>query len=81
MIHLQHIHTKSKADIEETSLETGNIVMSGEMLQCVHCQHNWIVCRGSGRHRGWCMKCGGPTCGSKACETCIPLDIALGYDT
>jgi len=50
-----------------------------DTLQCVHCQAHWVVVKGSGRRRGWCMKCGGPTCGAHACEVggCVPKEAAL----
>lgn len=46
-----------------------------DTLRCVHCQHVWIVHPGSGNQRGYCMNCGGPTCGAKACvEGCAPFE-------
>lgn len=49
-----------------------------DTLQCVHCGMHWIVQLGSGRKRGWCWKCGGPSCGKKRCETrCIPAELEL----
>ncbi len=44
----------------------------GETLSCVHCGRVWAVIPGSGRRRGFCLRCGGPTCGQARCETCIP---------
>lgn len=59
----------------------GNIVVAGpdgtiegDTLQCVHCGVHWVVRPGSGRRRGFCTKCGGPTCGRQGCEFCIPLE-------
>ena len=78
MIHLQHTHTKVSGDIIIT--DENNNVHQMESLKCVHCQHTWIIKPGSGRKRGWCLKCMGPTCGSQECMTCVPLEIALGYD-
>ncbi len=40
-----------------------------ETLMCMHCQYHWQIQPGSGIRRGWCMNCGGPTCGKKRCET------------
>lgn len=45
-----------------------------DTLQCVHCEKHWTVIPGSGRKRGWCLKCGGPHCGAMACWTCRPAD-------
>ena len=41
--------------------------------QCVHCGRHWIPEPGSGKKRGWCMRCNGPVCGP-ACERCIPQE-------
>lgn len=50
----------------------------GETLMCVHCQMHWVVEPGSGRRRGWCWKCNGPTCGKYNCEMgCMPFEKAL----
>ena len=47
----------------------------GETLQCVHCQAHWRIEPGSGRKRGWCFNCGGPTCGARDCvEKCEPWE-------
>ena len=47
----------------------------GETLQCVHCGMHWRVQPGSGRQRGYCMNCDGPTCGKKVCMTkCVPAE-------
>lgn len=58
----------------------GNIQFFGEggfreadTLQCVHCQAHWVVQPGSGRQRGFCMRCMGPTCGA-SCDACVPFE-------
>ena len=49
--------------------------MEGETLQCVHCQMHWVVEVGSGKLRGFCRNCMGPTCGKQLCmEHCIPAE-------
>lgn len=49
-----------------------------DTLQCTHCQKHWVVRPGSGRVRGFCLKCMGPTCGARACETsCVPAEKQL----
>lgn len=49
-----------------------------DTLQCVHCMKHWRVIRGSGRRRGWCGNCGGPTCGAQDCETrCAPFEAKV----
>ena len=44
-----------------------------DCLQCVHCQYTWFVEPGSGKERGWCTGCDGPTCGGKECQVCVPF--------
>lgn len=45
-----------------------------DTMQCQHCMRHWVVNPGSGRHRGWCVKCGGPLCGAEKCMTeCVPF--------
>lgn len=48
--------------------------ISRDTLRCCHCQRSWIVAPGSGRKRGFCTKCAGPTCGSHDCQTCLPAE-------
>lgn len=48
-----------------------------DTLRCCHCQGIWIVVRGSGRRRGFCTKCMGPTCGSEGCHHCVPFEKKL----
>jgi hypothetical protein len=43
-----------------------------DTLSCVHCGGHWEVIPGSGRRRGWCMKCAGPHCGAPTCWECRP---------
>lgn len=50
---------------------------TGETVQCVHCARHWIIVKGSGRVRGFCMNCGGITCGSKECNVCVPWQKKL----
>ena len=47
-------------------------------LQCVHCGRHWIYEPGEGTYRGVCMNCMGPTCGCKACSTCVPYLKTVG---
>ena len=39
-----------------------------DFKQCVHCQTVWKVQPGSGRLRGFCMRCNGPICGPSCME-------------
>jgi len=46
-------------------------------LQCVHCQAHFIVVKGSGRKRGFCHKCMGPTCSPQCSGECYPAEKQL----
>jgi hypothetical protein len=52
-------------------------VIEGDTLRCCHCGYVWIPIRGSGRKRGFCMKCMDVTCGSRQCMECLPHDKML----
>lgn len=52
-------------------------VVEHDTMQCVHCGAHWIVVPGSGRTRGWCMRCNGPHCGGQACWECIPEEVKI----
>lgn len=50
-------------------------VVETDTLQCVHCGMHWRVVVGSGRVRGYCRNCMGPSCGAKDCtEKCVPWE-------
>lgn len=49
----------------------------GQTLTCVHCQIGWILCKGSGKMRGFCTRCMGYTCGARACLECVPVELRL----
>lgn len=48
-----------------------------DTLRCCHCQHVWVVVPGSGRRRGFCTRCMGPTCGNPKCDACVPIEKRL----
>jgi hypothetical protein len=48
-----------------------------DTLQCPHCQAHFQVVPGSGRRRGFCMRCNAPHCGAKECFTCVPFEKKL----
>jgi hypothetical protein len=73
MTQLHLSHHLSGEFIEKTL--DGKIIAEGQTITCAHCGIVWQVKPGSGRERGWCLRCGGPTCGSKACtERCVPYE-------
>lgn len=49
----------------------------GTTLACCHCGNNFLVRRGSGKRRGFCMECGSATCGRKECDVCVPFEKRL----
>lgn len=46
-------------------------------IQCGHCGCHFISIRGSGKIRGFCMKCMKTTCGKIKCDVCIPYEYKL----
>lgn len=48
-----------------------------DTVQCCHCQRHWVYVPGSGRKRGFCLKCNGITCGEPACDACVPVEQRL----
>ena len=51
---------------------------NGSTLKCCHCGGHFEVVRGSGRKRGFCMKCMDVTCMEPACVTqCVPEEKYL----
>lgn len=45
-----------------------------DAMSCVHCQELWVVVPGSGKTRGFCLKCMGPICGEKCAECTGPWE-------
>jgi len=73
-----HTATKAAGHVIITSADGSSIEQ--DTIQCVHCQRHWQVIPGSGRKRGFCRKCMGPTCGSVACdESCYPFEKRLDH--
>lgn len=73
---LQHTVRRPKGYIIITDPDASTI--EADTLQCAHCQKHWRVIPGSGRQRGYCLNCDGPTCGKEKCETtCIPFEKAI----
>ena len=61
--------------------EHGGVVVDGrqvaDTLQCVHCGRHWVPEPGSGKVRGFCRCCMGPTCGAQKCDACLPFEKRL----
>jgi hypothetical protein len=69
------------SDAAAVSRPAGAIIIDGvqvaDTLQCCHGGEHWIVRKGSGIKRGWCMNCNKPTCGLPKCDPCVPFDKKL----
>jgi hypothetical protein len=61
--------------------EDGVIIIEGRQVgstkQCCHCGAHFISQKGSGKTRGWCMKCNAITCGEMKCCECVPFEKRL----
>lgn len=55
--------------------DLGNPV--ADTLQCAHCGGHFEVKPGSGKRRGWCLKCSAPLCGQAGCMVCVPMERML----
>ena len=49
-------------------------VIEYDTMMCAHCQMHFTVIPGSGRRRGFCMRCGHVTCGQAKCDACVPFE-------
>ena len=71
-------HSASKPAGHVITGGPSGVEIAADTLQCVHCGAHWIVKPGSGRKRGFCLKCMGPTCGSPRCEhSCNPVEAQI----
>ncbi len=52
-------------------------ITEGQTLTCVHCGAMWQIIPGSGRERGFCFRCMGPTCDRNECNRCLPYERQL----
>jgi len=52
-------------------------VSEQKTVMCVHCGMHYVVRPGSGKVRGVCLMCYGPTCGRVGCDPCVPLEKGL----
>ncbi len=59
----------------------GHIIVDGQVVadtvQCCHCGNHWIPTPGSGKVRGYCVKCDALTCGAEECDPCQPFEHKL----
>lgn len=63
--------------------EDGAIIIGSTQVastrQCGHCAKHFQIIPGSGRERGFCLKCSRITCGSRTCLACIPIEARLEH--
>lgn len=70
---LIHRHSAVKPKGHTSTVYHDGSTAERDTLCCCHCGAHWEVVPGSGRTRGWCMKCMGVTCGREQCErVCCP---------
>jgi hypothetical protein len=59
-----------------TPLDSDRIQIQ-ETVRCCHCGKQWVWIKGSGRKRGFCLRCKGITCGGEKCDKCVPFEQQL----
>jgi len=74
---MSRLNKTSAGEIIYHCRESGKELAAFKTLRCQHCGMHWIVMPGSGRRRGWCMSCNGPTCGKAECDACVPTEQQL----
>jgi hypothetical protein len=57
--------------------EGSDKVVCTDTIMCCHCGRHWLYQPGCGKKRGRCLRCNGFTCGSRKCDTCVPLEQRL----
>lgn len=69
------IDGQKKFEVLPVRKPSGYIIVEGmvvaDTVQCVHCNGHFVPVKGSGIQRGWCMNCGGATCGAEPCMDCV----------
>jgi hypothetical protein len=68
-------------DAKSVRRPNGAIIVDGKQvadtMQCCHCGGHFVVVKGSGTKRGFCLACGKVTCGAPACDEHIPFEKKL----
>jgi hypothetical protein len=59
-----------------TPFDSDRVVIC-DTVQCCHCGRQWVYQKGSGRKRGFCLRCKGITCGNANCDACVPFEQQL----
>lgn len=66
---------KPKGYIIETDIY--GCVNEADTNQCCHCGNHFRIIKGSGKKRGFCLKCMQTTCGKLKCDICYPFEKKL----
>ena len=75
MAHVLRTSSRQAAGAALVTPEPGAREQDHHTLRCVHCGMHWSPSYGSGRDRGFCLRCAGVTCGKQRCETrCEPVE-------
>ncbi len=68
-------------NVQYEAKAAGAVIVDGQevasTLQCGHCGRHFVSIKGSGRRRGFCLRCDKVTCGSPQCDICIPFEKQL----
>lgn len=71
-------HTARKPAGHIIIVQASGPAIEADTHQCKHCGGHFVVQKGSGIRRGYCMRCRGVTCGAEPCETqCIPEEVLI----
>lgn len=72
--------TDAYQDAQAVIRPSGAILLDGQhvadTVQCVHCGGHFVMRKGSGTIRGWCLNCHGMICGPQ-CAVCTPMEQRL----
>ena len=71
-------HADGAAIVVDPTLNSGREVHVDTKM-CCHCGNHFPYKKGSGRIRGFCMRCMKMTCGSPRCDECFPIEERMDY--
>ncbi len=70
-------HTVRRPQGQITISEPDVALQEYDTQNCCHCSKVFKVVPGSGTKRGFCFLCSAVTCGSTACDGCVPMERQL----
>ncbi len=71
------VSTLRKADGYAKVTDVLGNKIEADTKQCCHCGGHFVLQKGSGKLRGWCVKCNALTCGKFECCKCEPFEAKL----